>query len=158
MRVERHLHIQRGPKKRNLVTRKNPVFSTVGEGHTQRISKLMALAIRFDGLLRNGTVKDQSELATLAHVSQPRMTQIMNLLLLAPDIQEELLSLPKVTGKDVITEKRDILKSCVLLKWKEVAYPAESITFQPPEVGIGVRHESEYESDSQSTSRRPCDW
>ncbi|MCA9000150.1 MAG: hypothetical protein KDA80_24345, partial [Planctomycetaceae bacterium] len=43
--------------------------------------------------------------ATLAHVSQPRMTQIMNLLLLAPEIQEELLHLPKVTGKDVITEK-----------------------------------------------------
>ncbi|MEZ6133260.1 MAG: hypothetical protein R3C59_31720 [Planctomycetaceae bacterium] len=105
MRVERNLHIQRGPRKRNVVTRKKPVARTVGEGHTQRISKLMALAIRFDGLLRDGTVKDQSELATLAHVSQPRMTQIMNLLLLAPQIQEELLHLPKVTGKDVITEK-----------------------------------------------------
>lgn len=105
MRVERQLHIQRGPKKRNVVTRKKPVACTVSEGHTQRISKLMALAIRFDGLLRDGTVKDQSELAALAHVSQPRMTQIMNLLLLAPQIQEELLHLPKVMGKDVITEK-----------------------------------------------------
>ena len=105
MRVELNLHIQRGPKKRNVVTRKKPFARTVGEGHTQRISKLMALAIRFDRLLRDGTVKDQSELAALAHVSQPRMTQIMNLLLLAPEIQEELLHLPKATGKDVITEK-----------------------------------------------------
>lgn len=105
MRVERNLHIQRGPKKRNVVTKRKPVARTVGEGHTQRISKLMALAIRFDGLLRDGTVKDQSELAALAHVSQPRMTQIMNLLLLAPEIQEALLHLPKVMGKDVITEK-----------------------------------------------------
>jgi len=105
MRVERHLHIQRGPKKRNVVTRSKPVARAVGEGHIQRISKLMALAIRFDRLLCDGTVKDQSELAALAHVSQPRMTQIMNLLLLAPEIQEQLLHLPKVTGKDVITEK-----------------------------------------------------
>lgn len=54
----------------------------------------MALAIKFDGLLRDGKVADQSELARLAHVTQPRMTQIMNLLHLARDIQEELLFLP----------------------------------------------------------------
>jgi hypothetical protein len=51
----------------------------------------MALAIRFDGLLRDGTVPNLTELARLAHVTQPRMTQIMNLLHLAPDIQEALL-------------------------------------------------------------------
>jgi hypothetical protein len=33
-------------------------------------------------------------------VTQPRMTQIMNLLHLAPDIQEELLFLPRVTSGD----------------------------------------------------------
>jgi len=53
----------------------------------------MALAIRFDGLLRDGTVPNLTELARLAHVTQPRMTQIMNLLHLAPDIQEALLFL-----------------------------------------------------------------
>ena len=58
----------------------------------------MALAIRFDRLIREDVVSDQSELARLAHVTQPRMTQIMNLLHLAPDIQEELLFLPLVTG------------------------------------------------------------
>jgi hypothetical protein len=71
-----------------------------------RISKLMALAIRFQGLLRDGTVWDQSDLARLAHVTQPRMTQIMNLLHLAPDIQEELLFLPEVMkGRDLIHER-----------------------------------------------------
>lgn len=105
MRVERKLHIRRGPAKRNEVTKLAAAVDQIDEERIQRISKLMALAIRFDGLLLDGTVKDQSELAALAHVSQPRMTQIMNLLLLAPEIQEELLHLPKVTGKDVITEK-----------------------------------------------------
>jgi len=46
------------------------------------------------------------ELARLASVTQPRMTQILNLLYLAPDIQEELLFLPLVTsGKDPVTER-----------------------------------------------------
>lgn len=66
----------------------------------------MALAIRFDRLIREGVVDDQSELARLSHVTQPRMTQIMALNNLAPDIQEEILHLPRVTeGKDPVTEK-----------------------------------------------------
>jgi len=75
-------------------------------GRVPRVSKLMALAIRFDQLLADGTVASQSELARLAHVTQPRMTQIMNLLNLAPDIQEELLLLPVVErGSDPVTER-----------------------------------------------------
>ncbi len=75
-------------------------------GRVPRVSKLMALAIRFDQLLRDGVVADQSELARLAHVTQPRMTQIMNLLNLAPDIQEEVLMLQYVTsGRDPVTER-----------------------------------------------------
>jgi hypothetical protein len=66
----------------------------------------MALAIHFDRLIREGKVADQSELARLAHVTQPRMTQIMNLNHLAPVIQEQLLFLPMVTeGRDSIHER-----------------------------------------------------
>ncbi|GDY15036.1 hypothetical protein LBMAG53_39140 [Planctomycetota bacterium] len=53
----------------------------------------MALAIRCDHLIRSGAVNDASDLAAIAHVTQPRMTQILNLTLLAPDIQEDLLYL-----------------------------------------------------------------
>lgn len=60
-------------------------------GRVPRISRLMALAIHFERLLREGQVRDQSELSRLAHVTQPRMTQIMNLNRLAPNIQEEIL-------------------------------------------------------------------
>jgi len=63
----------------------------------------MALAIRFDKLIRDGVVASQSELAAVAHVTQPRMTQIMNLLHLAPDIQEEILFLSSApSGRDPI--------------------------------------------------------
>jgi len=66
----------------------------------------MALAIHFDQLIRDGKVADQSDIARLAHVTQPRMTQIMNLNHLAPDIQEQLLFLPLITcGRDPIHER-----------------------------------------------------
>jgi hypothetical protein len=57
-------------------------------GSIPRIARLMALAIRFEGLLRDGTIRDYAELARLGRVTRARMTQIMKLLLLAPDLQE----------------------------------------------------------------------
>jgi hypothetical protein len=63
----------------------------------------MALAIRFDGLVRSGAVADYAELAELGHVSRARISQIMNLVLLAPDIQEQLLFLPRTrNGRDLL--------------------------------------------------------
>jgi len=84
-----------------------PSIAQIQVGRVPRVSRLMALAIHFDRLIREATVKDITELARLAHVTQPRMTQIMNLNHLAPDIQEELLFLPPVTrGRDRLHEKR----------------------------------------------------
>lgn len=89
----------------------------VHAGRVPRIARLMALAIRFDQLLRDGEVQDLSQLAHLAHVTQPRMTQIMNLLHLAPDIQEEILHLPPVhAGDDPITE-RDLRQITAFSSW-----------------------------------------
>jgi hypothetical protein len=71
-----------------------------------RISKLMALAIHFDRLLRSGEIADVNELAELCHVTQPRISQILALNMLAPEIQEQLLFLPEVaTGRPVIRER-----------------------------------------------------
>jgi hypothetical protein len=86
-------------------------------GRVPRISVLMALAIRFDGLLRDGTVPNLTELARLAHVTQPRMTQIMNLLHLAPDIQEALLFLPPVRGREESVSERDLRKVAAERCW-----------------------------------------
>jgi hypothetical protein len=61
-----------------------------------RIARLVALAIRFEGLLREGTIRDYAELARRGHVTRARMTQIMKLLHLAPDIQEQILFLPPI--------------------------------------------------------------
>ena len=74
-------------------------------GRVPRVSRLMALAIRFDGLVRHGAVTTQAELAAVGHVTRARVTQIMNLLYLAPDLQEAILFLPLITeGRDPLTE------------------------------------------------------
>ena len=56
-----------------------------------RISRLMALAIKFQDMIDRGEVRDYADLARLGCVTRARMTQIMNLLNLAPDIQEDIL-------------------------------------------------------------------
>jgi hypothetical protein len=63
----------------------------------------MALALRLDELVRTGQVTSYSDLAALGHVTRARICQIMNLLHLAPDIQETLLFLPPTQrGRDAI--------------------------------------------------------
>ena len=58
-------------------------------------------------MIRDGVVVDQAELACLGHVTRARLTQIMNLLCLAPDIQEEILFVPVTEqGRDAMTEKQ----------------------------------------------------
>jgi hypothetical protein len=57
-----------------------------------RITRLMALAIKFQEMIDRGEVKDYAELARLGHVSRARITQIMNLTMLAPEIQEQILA------------------------------------------------------------------
>lgn len=72
-------------------------------GRVPRVARLMTLAIRFEQLIRAGVVADYSELAALGHVTRPRISQIMNLLNLTPDIQEQLLFLPRTErGRDPI--------------------------------------------------------
>ena len=80
-----------------------------------RIARLMALAIRFEGLLREGTIRDYAELARLGRVTRARMTQIMKLLDLAPDIQEKILFLPLIQGLN----ERNLRRIVGRIDWDE---------------------------------------
>ena len=76
------------------------------QGRIPRVTKLMALAIRLDHLVRTEQVKDYAEIARLGHVTRARVSQIMDFNLLAPDIQEALLGLPRIhRGRDPVTER-----------------------------------------------------
>lgn len=108
--LEFSLHFRKGRNGRQkLLIGERPVEPTIPKGRVPRISKLMALAIKMDGMLKRGEVKNYSELATLARVSRARITQIMGLLNLAPDIQEQILFLPLVgIGRDPVRPRQTV--------------------------------------------------
>lgn len=115
--ITREIHFARKTRRKVIKPGPAPELPEPA-GRVPRVSKLMALAIRFDQMLANGEVASMSELARIAHVTQPRMTQIMNLLHLAPDIQDELLNLPPVeAGEDPITE-RDLRPITKVRHWR----------------------------------------
>jgi hypothetical protein len=88
-------------------------------GRTPRVSRLLALAIKFERLLQTGQVKDYATLARLGHVSRARITQIMNLLHLAPDLQEEILFLATIQkGRDRL-RLRQLQPLCATLDWHQ---------------------------------------
>jgi len=104
--IERKVHFQNGRRTRKEL-HEGEATPEAPAGRVPRVSRLMALAIRLDQLIRDGVVSDQAELARLGHVSRARLTQIMNLLCLAPDLQEQILFLPATErGRDAITEKQ----------------------------------------------------
>jgi hypothetical protein len=67
----------------------------------------LALAIKLEGLVGGGDVRNQAQGERLGKISRARMSQILGLRNLAPAIQEKLLFLPqRVNGRERITEKR----------------------------------------------------
>jgi hypothetical protein len=104
--ITKPIHFSMANKgRREIKPGPQPVRDTP-RGRVPRVSRLMALAVKLDHLVETGAVRDQAELAELGHVTRARVTQIMNLLHLAPDIQEEILFLPAVTeGRDEVTER-----------------------------------------------------
>lgn len=117
--MEFELHFDRGRSgRRQARLGPRPAPTSPPAGSVPRLAKLMALAIRCEELVRRGEVADYADLARLGHVTRARMTQIVNLLNLAPDIQEEILFLPRTTkGRDPIGE-RDLRPLTTLLDWK----------------------------------------
>ena len=74
--------------------------------HPARIARLVALAHRIEDLVRGGAVRDYAEVATLSGITRARVSQIANLLLLAPDLQEQLLFLQRpAKGREAIGEQ-----------------------------------------------------
>lgn len=106
--------------------------TTDPSGRVPRLSRLMALAIKCDGLVTRGEARDYADLARVGHVTRARMSQIMNLINLAPDIQEEILFLPKTeAGRAPVTEAAVREIACQPLwkrqrsRWRELLPPAE---------------------------------
>jgi len=82
-----------------------------------RIARLMALALKFEQMIRQAVVPDYSVLAAVGWVSRARVTQIMNLLNLAPDIQEQILYLSRETAERCGICEQSIRRMSSLLLW-----------------------------------------
>lgn len=101
--VEQQVHFVKGTKGRKHLKSGGQVERPQ---RVPRIARLMALAIHFDELIRTGKVKDQSEIARLGRVSTARISQIMGLLYLAPEIQEDILICSKSLNSEASTERQ----------------------------------------------------
>jgi hypothetical protein len=108
--------------------------AVAGPPSAPRMSRLLALALKMEQMIQDGTVKNYSELARLGQVSAARITQVMNLLRLAPDIQEQILvgrtpehglresAVRKLSAVVLWSEQRD--------RWRELL-AAASVQKQP---------------------------
>ena len=83
-----------------------------------RIAMTVALARELERKLDSGSVESYTELASLTELTAGRITQLMDLTLLAPDICQEVLQLLSVNGKEPISERK--VRSIVqALSWEE---------------------------------------
>jgi len=109
-RVGKHIAMVEGPP---------PTAPERPKGRLPRITRYMALAIYYEDLIRQGHVHDYAEIATLGHVTRARVTQIMNLRLLAPDIQEQLLALPRILEGAESICLRSMQQTCLDVDWEK---------------------------------------
>ena len=110
--IRRRIHFRAAGRRKTLAEVPRPA------GRIPRVARLMALAIHLQDLVHSGQAKDYATLASVGHVSRARITQITNLTLLAPDIQEAILFLPRVQrGRDPIVE-RDLRPIIATADWQ----------------------------------------
>jgi len=88
-------------------------------GRLPRITQVLALAIHLEDMIRRREAKDYADLARLSCLCRERISQIVRLNYLAPEIQIELLYLPPTpTGRYPISETA-VRKIANLLSWTD---------------------------------------
>ncbi len=84
-----------------------------------RITRLMALAIKLQEMIDRGEIQDYVDIARLGYITRARASQIMNLTLLAPDIQEALLYVFDTKSKGLQIVERDLRRVSKIVDWCE---------------------------------------
>src|SRR2546421_12952669 len=116
--VQCAVHFEREPRGRKRVEPGNEQPSALPPGRVPRLARFLALALRLEAQLRLGVLKDCAEVASVGHVTRARVSQILSLVHLAPDIQEAILFLPRTQrGRDPVIMS-DVLPIATELDWK----------------------------------------
>jgi hypothetical protein len=78
-----------------------------------KVERMLALAHHIQGAIERGVVADRVVVARQLRLTRARVTQLLDLTLLAPDIQEAVLGLEAVDGVEPMFEGvlRRVLKS-----------------------------------------------
>ncbi len=79
---------------------------------------MLALAHRLENAIAVGEYNDRAESASRLELTRARITQIMDLLLLAPEIQEQVLGLERIDGVEPLSERR-VRPIAKMLSWAE---------------------------------------
>jgi hypothetical protein len=90
---------------------------TRGAGQIPQITRVVALAIHFEEMIRRGDAKDYADIARLSCLCRERVSQIARLNYLAPDIQVELLYLPPASTARFPISETALRKVASLLSW-----------------------------------------
>lgn len=72
---------------------------------TLRVVELLRKAIEWQTLLKSGKIASQAEIARREGITRGRVTQVMGMLRLAPEIQERILSMSDGVGRASLTER-----------------------------------------------------
>ena len=96
-----------------------PATTKASSPRIPRIARLMALARHIDDLVRSGTVCSYAAAARLGRISRARMSQILALLNLAPDLQEQVLFLQRPSRGRTAPVLRQVLQVAAALDWDE---------------------------------------
>jgi hypothetical protein len=127
-----HFHGGGRGNRRRLEEGPPPETVTREPGRVPRVARLLALALRLDEQVRQGEMASYAEVAALGHVTRARVSQIMNLLNLAADIQETILFLPRtVRGRDPII-LRDLQPIASLPNWRKQRLLWQQLTKHRP--------------------------
>jgi hypothetical protein len=100
-------------------SRRRTPAARAGRRYPARIARQLALAHALQRRVDTGEFADYADMARALGFTRARITQIMDLLLLAADIQEEILHLEVAPGAQPISERalrERVLKS---LDWRE---------------------------------------
>ena len=116
--VQCAVHFEREARGRKRVEAGPEQPSALPPGRVPRLARFLALALRLEAQLRQGVLKDCAEVARVGHVTRARVSQILTLVNLAPDIQEAILFLPRTQrGRDPVILS-DVLPIATELDWK----------------------------------------
>ena len=88
-------------------------------GRLPRVTQVLALVIHFQDMLERGDARDYADLARLGCLTRERMSQIMELVWLAPDIQREILEFPSTATTRFPVSEVAVRRIAEKLCWEE---------------------------------------